>query len=191
MSTIEVSNQTLAKATASALVAAAAILTLFVLPAERGVDVTGVGGLLGLTKMAGTGVKSPLPELTIAAGEFPVPNRQTISKTTAYRSDDMELVLPPNSGAEIKAQMVKGDHFVFRWEAVGGPVNVDMHGERPNAGKAFTSYWKAADQTGAQGAFTAPFDGTHGWYWRNRGDQDVVIKVHADGFYARLFRPHG
>jgi hypothetical protein len=194
MSTYEVSNQSLMKATSGAAAAALVILALFVLPAERGIDITGIGGALGLTKM---GAKNPpvdsMPALAPAqtAGDLPVPNRQSISQATAYRSDEMELVLPPNAGAEIKAQMKKGDHYIFQWAATGGPVNVDMHGERPHAGKAFTSYWKDVDQTSAQGSFTAPFDGTHGWYWRNRGDQTVTIKVKTSGFYEKLFRPDG
>ncbi|WP_321794728.1 transmembrane anchor protein [Caballeronia sp. J97] len=192
MNQLEVSNQTLAKATAGAVATAAVILTLFVLPAERGIDVTGIGRALGLTGMAAGAARAEpaAPSLTpLPAAAGAMPNKLSISKATPYRSDEMELVLPPNAGAEIKAQMHEGDHLVFRWEATGGPVNVDMHGERPNAGKAYTSYWKAVEQTGAQGAFNAPFDGTHGWYWRNRGDRDVVIKVRTDGFYAKLFRP--
>ncbi|MHB0975236.1 MAG: hypothetical protein ACYCY2_13730 [Acidithiobacillus ferriphilus] len=40
-----------------------------------------------------------------------------------------------------------------------------------------------------QGAFVAPFDETHGWYWRNRGDQPVVVKLKVSGFYQTLYRP--
>ncbi len=194
MSTYEVSNQRLMRATSGAAVAALVILALFVLPAERGIDITGIGGVLGLTKM---GMKSPSAEPVSGvapaqtAGDLPIPNRLSIARATPYRSDEMELVLPPNAGAEIKAQMKKGDHYIFQWSATGGLVNVDMHGERPHAGKAFTSYWKAVDQTSAQGSFTAPFDGTHGWYWRNRGDETVTIKVKTSGFYEKLFRPDG
>jgi len=194
MSTYEVSNQRLMRATSGAAVAALVILALFVLPAERGIDITGIGGVLGLTKM---GMKSPSAEPVSGvapaqtAGDLPIPNRLSIAQATPYRSDEMELVLPPNAGAEIKAQMKKGDHYIFQWSATGGLVNVDMHGERPHAGKAFTSYWKAVDQTSAQGSFTAPFDGTHGWYWRNRGDETVTIKVKTSGFYEKLFRPDG
>jgi len=194
MSTYEVSNQSLMKATSGAAVTALVILALFVLPAERGIDITGIGSALGLTKM---GMKNPSAEPVAGvapaqtAGDLSVPNRLSIAQATPYRSDEMELVLPPNAGAEIKAQMKKGDHYIFQWSAKGGPVNVDMHGERPHAGKAFTSYWKAVDQTSAQGSFTAPFDGTHGWYWRNRGDETVTIKVKTSGFYEKLFRPDG
>jgi hypothetical protein len=29
----------------------------------------------------------------------------------------------------------------------------------------------------------APFDGTHGWYWRNRGEATVTIVLQTSGFY--------
>ena len=90
---------------------------------------------------------------------------------------------------EIKALMKKGEQFVFSWATDGGKVNVDMHGEQPNAGEDFTSYWKDKQQTSAQGTFVAPFDGTHGWYWRNRGDKPVTVKVKVSGFYEKLYRP--
>ncbi|PHQ61393.1 MAG: hypothetical protein COC10_12180, partial [Sphingobium sp.] len=48
---ISPSPATLAKATSGAALAAAAIVTLFVLPAEYGIDPTGVGTALGLTGM--------------------------------------------------------------------------------------------------------------------------------------------
>jgi len=193
MSTLDIPKQSIAKATAGAAVAALLILVLFVLPAERGIDLTGIGAALGLTKMANGAASqetvAPAASVAPSGADLPIPTRQTIVAATPYRNDEMEITLPPNSGAEIKAQMLKGDHYIFQWEAVGGPVTVDMHGERPHAGKAFTSYWKAADQTSAQGSFTAPFDGTHGWYWRNRGDETVKVKVKTSGFYERLFRP--
>ena len=61
-----------------------------------------------------------------------------------------------------------------------------MHGEPPNAGNKFTSYWKDKEQNSAQGIFVAPFDGTHGWFWRNRGDKPVTVKVKVIGFYEKL-----
>ena len=41
----------------------------------------------------------------------------------------------------------------------------------------------------AQGSFTAPFAGTHGWYWRNKGETPVTVTVKTTGFYKDLFRP--
>jgi hypothetical protein len=188
----ETSTRTLTTAVVAALLAALLILILFVLPAERGIDPTGVGSALGLAQMHGdasASKKASAPTQASAAAVTGPQTRQTISKDAALRSDDMTVVLKPHTGAEIKALMRTGDHFVFRWEATG-PVTMDMHGERANAGDEFTRYWKEADLTSAQGAFTAPFDGRQGWHWRNRTEKDVTIKVHTAGFYESLFQPH-
>jgi hypothetical protein len=188
----ETSTRTLTIAVAAALLGALLILILFVLPAERGIDPTGIGSALGLAQMRGNASESkgvPVPTQASVAAVTEPQTKQTISKDAALRSDDMTVVLKPHTGAEIKALMRTGDHFVFRWEATG-PVTMDMHGERPNAGDEFTRYWKEADQTSAQGAFTAPFDGRHGWHWRNRSEKDVTIKVHTVGFYESLIQPH-
>jgi len=169
-----------------AAVGAAAILTLFVLPAERGVDLTGLGRVLGLTGMASA---APVGPAEAAPQAVTAPTKATIAKAAPLRSDEMTLTLPPHSGVEVKAEMAAGDHMIFRWEATG-PVKADMHGEPPNAGdEEFTTYWKEADLTSGQGAFTAPFAGIHGWYWRNRGETPVTVKVRTNGFYKALIQP--
>lgn len=199
------STKTLLKATAAAIVIAAVTLVTFVLPAEYGIDVTGLGTRLGLTAMsAGAPEVAPLPEQTVEEepATDPVPDsapvvEQTFSALTAvwkspaaYRTDEMSLTLKPDEGAEIKAKMRAGERFVFTWTAEGGVVNFDMHGEELGAAKdEFTSYWKGRAQTQGHGAFVAPFDGTHGWYWRNRGNQPVTVRVRTSGFYEQLFRP--
>ena len=189
----------LIKATSVALLVSAAILIAIVLPAEHGIDPTGIGKALGLTTLSAPSGEAEsalipddsaatLPPSRVAAA---APVAQTpvapVSKSEVpFRSDEMMLTLQPGEGTEIKASMRKGEQFVFTWTAEGGKVNFDMHGERPNAGAAFTSYWKDKQQTSAQGTFVAPFDGTHGWFWRNRGDQPVRVKVKVSGFYEIL-----
>ena len=101
----------------------------------------------------------------------------------------MSLTLQPNQGTEIKASMRKGEQFVYSWVSTGGKVDFDMHGERPNAGEEFTSYWLDKQLGAAQGSFTAPFDGSHGWYWSNPGDKPVTIKVKVSGFHEKLYKP--
>ena len=53
----------------------------------------------------------------------------------------------------------------------------------------FTSYWKETERADGHGTFTEPFDGTHGWYWRNRGKAPVTVRVKVSGFYEKLYRP--
>ena len=187
--------RTLAKAAGGAVVAAALVLTLFVLPAEANIDPSGVGAALGLTRMAAEPSTAPIDVGKAAAksaspANVAVPDKAAIAKTAALRSDSLTITLEPHSGAEVKAHMKTGDHFVFRWEANGGPVKLDMHGEPVNAAEdEFTSYWEETGLTQGQGSFTAPFDGSHGWYWRNKGDSPVTVTVKTTGFYKDLYRP--
>ena len=191
----------LIKATALALLVAGGILVTAVLPAEHGIDPTGIGKMLGLTKLSGGGDETvatplaatadptPLANPAIAAPEAPTAATTVKKSAVVYRSEDMELTLQPDEGAEIKTTMREGEQFVFVWSAPGGKLDFDMHGERPNAGDQFTSYWKGQQQANAQGTFIAPFDGSHGWYWRNRGSQPVTIKLTVSGFFDKLYLP--
>ena len=187
------------KATGIALVAAAAILMTIVLPAEHGIDPTGIGKALGLTTLSAPSAEAESALIPDASATMPSPSSEVVTAPVtqspaatvikseeAFRSDEMKLTLQPGEGSEIKATMRQGEQFVFIWTAEGGKVNFDMHGERPNAGAEFTSYWKDKQKTRAQGVFVAPFDGTHGWFWRNRGDKPVSVKVKVSGFYETL-----
>jgi hypothetical protein len=185
---------TLAKATGGAALAAIAIVTLFVLPAEYGIDPTGVGTAIGLNGMvAGEAEEAaPAPEAAAAPSDIAIPTKATIAKSAAWRQDEMTVTLAPHSGQEVKAHMVKGDSFIFTWASTGGPVKAEMHGEKTGATDgSFTDYWKELELTGGQGDFTAPFDGTHGWYFRNKGDTPVTVTVKTIGFYKDLFLPKG
>ena len=179
------STSRLLKATAVAIAVAAGGLVTTVLPAEYGIDPTGIGTRLGLNVLGAPA--------EAAEGEAPVIEpaaAATVARHDAnYRSDNMSLTLAPGKGAEIKAHVSQGDTFVFHWTADAN-VAVDMHGERVDAAKdEYTSYWIEREQSQASGSFTAPFDGSHGWYWLNRGDTPVTVQVDISGFQQDLYRP--
>lgn len=186
------------KATGIAIVVALAVLILAVLPAEYGIDPSGIGRKVGLTKLAGASTDAPPPvpaagpaPATTVISDSPSPLSQVVAqRPLPFRSDEMELTLRPGEGAEIKAAMRTGDQLVFGWTVDSGKVEFDMHGEATNAqNDEFTSYWKGTEQASGHGGFTAPFDGTHGWYWLNRGRQPVSVRVKVSGFFEKLFRP--
>lgn len=170
--------QQLGKATASALAVAAAILVVAVLPAEFGIDPLGAGKAMGLVRRPAETV-TPIASAT-AAG--------LVKSEGVLRTDQLTLTLQPGEGTEVKANIHKGEHFVFSWSA-DAPVKADMHGEPPQAKEnEFTTYWKVPQQSAAQGVFTAPFDGKHGWFWRNKGSKPVTITVKVSGFQQNLVR---
>lgn len=176
------STKSLIKATGVAALIGLLVLITAILPAEYGIDPTGLGQKMGLTMLSEAEAAPPKTDsssdnlLALSAG--PVWKTQS-----TLSSDTTTVTLKPDEGLEVKATMNAGDRMVFNWASEGGPVNFDMHGERINDGNNFTSYWQGRNEPAANGAFEAPFDGTHGWYWRNRGDATVTIVLQTSGFY--------
>ena len=188
--TTQPSSAQLLKATLLAMIVAGALLVTIVLPAEYGLDPTGIGRALGLFRpatseaSADTGAVASDDDLA-AAG-----SRSLRKSPTPYRTDEMSLTLQSGEGAEIKAAMKRGERLVFSWTSTGAGVDVDMHSEftGARAGEA-VSYWKDEFQSSGHGAFEAPAGGNHGWFWQNLTDDPVTITVKVSGFYEKLFRP--
>ena len=209
------STARLLTATAVAVLVAGLLLIVAVLPAEYGIDPTGLGQRLGLNVLADAQAAEPAQapaapvttsksdaaldartraETAKAAEVFGAEPGQSFDlaavsrNSSAYRTDTMSVTLAPGKGAEVKALMKAGDGLVFHWTATGD-VAVDMHGERPDAKDEYTSYWIEGAQREGAGTLVAPFDGKHGWYWRNRGTEPVTVEVTVSGFQQALVRP--
>ncbi len=203
----------LIKATLLAILIAGVLLVTAVLPAEYGVDPTGIGGRLGLTALANpdqatTGEARPSVPAAVqnaegdgnaseeekAARVFGANEGQSFDshaltkRNAGFREDKLVVDLPPGKGAEVKAQLKEGDGLVFHWKATGD-VALDMHGERAGVKDAWTSYSVEGAQKEGSGTFIAPFDGSHGWYWQNRGEESVTVEVQVAGFQEKLYQP--
>ncbi len=177
----------LAKSFAIASVIAIILLITAVLPAEYGIDPTGVGETLGLTQLTGTSAPensaNVLPDTTATAGAT------VTTQPGAYKAVAKVITLDAFEGIEFKALMEKGQQFMFSWTSNGANLYMDMHGEEPNAGDAFTTYWKEKEINQGQGNFIAPFSGSHGWYWQNMTEEPININVHISGFFDKAYIP--
>jgi hypothetical protein len=190
----------LIRATLFALILAAVVLVVAVLPAEYGIDPLGTGRLLGLTQLAeqsgATATPLDLKELA-EAKPTPIGNKQLATppvltdwnrdQTRTYKVDSRKFELPAGGQVEFKYQIRKGSNLVYSWQS-SGKVKYEFHGE-PNAGPngTYQSYSKN-DKVGVQqghGSFTAPFSGIHGWYWENAGTTPVTIQLTSAGFYSQ------
>jgi hypothetical protein len=181
------SSAQLLKATIVAVLAATAILVAVVLPAEYGIDPTGIGPVLGL-------YRAPEPAADASSSREEAGGASSTAGTlftspTPYRTDEMSITLAPGEGAEIKAQMAAGERLVYAWTATAPGVDVDMHGEAADGQGGDRSYQTGEFQTSGNGAFEAPMAGNHGWFWQNLNDGPVTVTVKTAGFYRRLFRP--
>jgi len=200
------STTRLLRSTVIALLAAAALLVTTVLPAEYGIDPTGIGRVLGLTQMgeikkslaAEASAESAAPPAAptqsaaapVAPAEKPAPTPAPAPKEAAPAAQHtMTVKLKPGQGAEIKVTMRKDATVRYEWSTEGGPVNYDTHGDPVNAPKNFYhGYGKGRNTASDSGTLQAAFDGTHGWFWRNRTNSEVTVTLKTSGDYQQIKR---
>ena len=200
-------SKQLLRSTIIAIIIAAALLVTVVLPAEYGIDPTGVGRLLGLTQMgnikmqladeaekhrtssvippveaAGAPTQTPSPE---AHGASPAPTHTATNSDTAQKTDETIVTIKPGQGVEVKLEMSKGATAKYEWTSAGGPVNHNLHTDTPNGSH---SYRKGQGVERDSGEITAISDGYHGWFWRNRNDKDVTVTLKTSGDYKSVKR---
>ncbi|PKP82541.1 MAG: transmembrane anchor protein [Alphaproteobacteria bacterium HGW-Alphaproteobacteria-18] len=196
----------LIRSTLIALGAAAVLLVTVILPAEYAVDPTGAGRVLGLTQMgeikqqlaaeaeadaaitiaaAGT-VPEAQAEESVPSEEANEPSAPVSEQSAPAWRDEVLLTLAPGQAAEIKLVMKQGEAAGYDWVVDRGHVNSDLHGDG-TSGQS-TSYRKGRAEQGDSGKLTAAFDGSHGWFWRNRSDVSVTIRLRTNGTYSELKR---
>ncbi len=54
------------------------------------------------------------------------------------------------------------------------------------AGISYHGYGKGTNTPRQEGELVAAFDGSHGWFWRNRTDRDVKITLRTSGEYTEV-----
>ena len=179
---------TLARASLLALTVASVVLVTAVLPAEYGIDPTGLGRATGLTALyeAGAGV-NPSPAVITADPAGPL-----VARPAVYKTDTMAFTLPPGDWIEYKYNLGTGATMVYTWSA-DGEVEFDFHTEPEGQGAAGSESFEKGEAVAGHGSYRARYNGIHGWYWRNTGRSDVTVRLTTAGFYteARQFRPDG
>lgn len=107
---------------------------------------------------------------------------------TRQRSDAVTLEIPAGGELEYKLAMALGKRVDYTWTTNGPSVYVDFHGEKTgDSSGAFTRH-KNGDFATDSGTLIAPFDGRHGWFWRNTNGSPVTIELELRGQYEIIGR---
>lgn len=195
------SSKKLIKSTAIAAVSAVVVLVTCVMPAEYAIDPTGMGKVLGLTKMGE--IKQSLAEESEnginAAQAVNSVEQISVETSTQTAVDNAQMIMPainkesisielkPGQATEVKLTMPQSASVNFDWKAVGGGLNYDTHGDPVNAPKGFYhGYGKGKNETTQQGVLKAAFDGKHGWFWRNRTENPVTVTLLVEGQFSEM-----
>ena len=196
----------LLKSLIMALLIGSVVLLTAVLPAEYGLDPLGTGKLFGFSKLYQDNAKaeindtnsrlnfkkikmeklgSPPSVLKPSESDNPPPEVQY-----RKRADTIEVVIPAEKGIEYKFKSLKYGSTKYEWATDKGIVYIDFHGEvkqeNPPANVFYESYTLAYSNNMA-GTLTAPFEGKHGWYFRNETNEAIVVTIRLNGQYE-LFK---
>ncbi len=213
------SARRLLRSTLLALIAAVAILITIVLPAEYGIDPTGIGRVLGLAEMGE--IKMQLAEEAEADRQrhhqqhdggndqvmlidqligvfFASAHAQTTEAASAAagepavgvnRAEDV-IVVTLAPGEFVEAKLVMDEGAIATFSwQVEGGLINFDLHGHGTAGES-ESYEKGRGVSDASGTLTAAFDGEHGWFFRNRDKQDLTLTFEVRGEYSE-FRQGG
>lgn len=189
-----------------ALIIGAIVLLTSVLPAEYGIDPLGTGKLFGFSKLyqgneqiENNEIYSSLNFKKIKMEKLGSP--QSVPKPSeadnpppevqySVREDTIEVIVPAKKGIEYKFKSLKYGRTKYEWSTDKGIVYIDFHGEvkQENSSKnVFYESYTLAYSNNMAGTLTAPFEGKHGWYFRNETNQDIVVAIRLNGQYE-LFK---
>ena len=128
--------------------------------------------------------------------EIPAPTGpEAVSRTypAGFRTDVIDVpIAGDDRGLEYMIRMKAGDTVVYSWEVlgVGDPqaFYTEFHGHTdaaPGQGGDLMFYEKAAGAK-ASGALIGPWQGIHGWYWQNKSEAAVTVRLRLAGFYELI-----
>jgi len=124
---------------------------------------------------------APPPEIETASAEPEPATEQEVAKP--QWQDEVRVVLTPGQGTEFKLTMEEGAVARFSWVSEGGPINYDTHG---NGSGQSISYEKGRGVPEDEGELEAAFTGDHGWFFRNRNDNEITLLLRTGGDYGQL-----
>jgi hypothetical protein len=106
--------------------------------------------------------------------------------TTKQQENEVTITVPSKKGVEYKFYLKQYEKLTYEWTAET-PLYFDFHGEPLDyeTTKYFESFTEATSNK-MKGTMTVPFEGSHGWYWKNNSDKDVTVTLKMKGNYNIL-----
>ena len=158
----------------------AGILVVFVLPAEFGIDPTGLGKRLGLTEIADpTGMNEEQRRGALREGVLTLTD-ELPAAAEGVVTDHWVRELAPFETIEFKYTLNEGEPINFAWSATS-EVGYDMHAHPFDGGEELTESYGVDDASSMQGTYVPAFTGIHGWYWENKSSDNVTVTLDASG----------
>ncbi|MGJ8624669.1 MAG: hypothetical protein ACSHW1_18155 [Yoonia sp.] len=184
---------------------AGVLLGVFVLPAEYGIDPTGLGEIIGVKALSG--IVAPAyaqtdfgQTLTFNVEDYDLESEE-INQTIRgllylhdepFKTETIILDIADLGEVEHKFILEQDATLIYSWRILnttGDGVYYDYHGhpsseDAPNYPDRFEQAYSKGEGVSQTGAFTAPFPGYHGWYFMNLEEGSIQIELTVSGYYS-------
>src|SRR5262245_44845835 len=149
--------------------------------------------LWSMPRLIGQGNQPAQPSQPPAWKEVPLQPGIYREHKVAHQTESVDVPVPPNGGEiEYMVNMKQGETLVYSWRAIdiadAAKLTSEFHGHTDRApGTTGTLvFYRKATGASENGSLVAPFDGTHGWYFKNETVRAVVVRVALSGFYTLI-----
>jgi len=108
------------------------------------------------------------------------------NQSSPFRSEVVEIVLAPGVGTEVQSVLTEDQAILYQWNTDGAVVYSDFHGHDPEDDSFWVQYRENEGGREDYGSLVAPFSGQHGWYFRNDGETEIVIRLRVSGYFSEI-----
>jgi len=108
------------------------------------------------------------------------------SKQLPTVQDSITVTIPARGDVEYKVLMAKGATIQYAWTTTGTKLFFDFHGDPKGDTTGYFKSYGEGTQSQSSGSFVAPFEGKHGWYWKNNSNAVVQVVLDIQGAYQLM-----
>ena len=107
------------------------------------------------------------------------------NSVTNEQSNTATIIVKANKALEYKFKINQYEKLEYEWNA-DAPLRYDFHGDpedKDSYPKGYFESYANGTSDAAKGKVTIPYNGSHGWYWKNTSSKDITITLTTKGNY--------
>jgi len=117
---------------------------------------------------------------------------EAVSGNERASQDSISIEIPARGDIEYKVLMKRNAVLQYVWETDGASLQYDFHGDPKGDTSGYFKSYRKGSAASDSGQFSPPFEGRHGWYWKNSTNEPVHVLLHISGIYELMKQPlHG
>ena len=104
-----------------------------------------------------------------------------------FSDETIEITLAPGEQMEYMLDIQQGESVLYSWQVDKGNLYSDFHSHPDDKDKYPENYWiryEESEHGGSHGAVVAPFTGPTGWYWVNKNEHPVTVRLQLVGYFS-------